>query len=120
MKLKEILDLKAKSFLVLKGLFVGTLNPLTLQQIHPAQMGAAAALHQACCNQLQLFEAVADGGVDRLNHVALCQAIADLVESGLLHADEMKDAKRWLGETLEAMDLQIRKINLAGDPEAES
>lgn len=57
MKIEEIRELQTKAFLVLKGLFVASLQPLTVQQIHPMQLACASALHVACTNALQSMPA---------------------------------------------------------------
>lgn len=53
MKRPELEDLRDKSILALKELFIGSLQPEKLQRIHPGQIAAATALHQACCRELQ-------------------------------------------------------------------
>lgn len=52
MKRPELEDLREKSMLALKELFLGSLHPEKVLRIHPAQIAASTALHQACCREL--------------------------------------------------------------------
>lgn len=74
---KELRELQAKAMLALKAMFAASLNPVTVQQVHPAQMAMASAMHTACWQALQLIDV--DGApedpkafslylVDRLQH----------------------------------------------------
>jgi hypothetical protein len=52
-KRNEILHLRRQALLSLKALFVGSLDAEFVKMIHPAQVAAATALHQACCRELE-------------------------------------------------------------------
>lgn len=53
---KELRELQAKAMLALKAMFGAALNPVTVQQVHPAQMAMASAMHTACWQALQQLD----------------------------------------------------------------
>jgi hypothetical protein len=120
MTLTELRDLKAKSFLALKAIFAASLGPVTVQQIHPMQLGAASSLHMACCRELAAGLDPGEGGYLSREHRELCAALYALIEEKKLTKADTVDAASWVEEISTMLHEQLAADHwqAAGGPQA--